>query len=205
MPQGGWAGATEARRLVDCINMLAVRFTLTFRSRPWALSHRSCESEIKLSAELPTDVEVEDNPCFKSPFAPPPLASFYSNQIVSVAVLAPGLTHLLVHLYLPGPGFLSHCICVCVTNRLFTLSPGWALQIEFELMPLTRPAATSLPSPGWATTHLLIGHASNIIIIRRSSNIIHTFRLGFILAPASSASRCGACSYAWLTYVNSII
>lgn len=91
--KGERVSATEARRLVDCINMLAVRFTPRFRaSRPWALSHRSCESEIKLSPKLPADVEVEDTTLVSKVLSPFSLslrlscASFYSNQIVSVAV-----------------------------------------------------------------------------------------------------------------------
>lgn len=121
--------------------MLAIQLDSPSRfvTRPWALSHRSCESEIKLSPKLPTDVELEDHPCFKSPVVPPPLCSFYSNQIVSVAALSSFVLHL--------TGSLCVWVCVSASNRLFTLSLSCALQIEFELMPLTRPAATSLPSP----------------------------------------------------------
>lgn len=106
---GEWVSATEARRLVDCINMLAIQLDSPSRfvTRPWALSHRSCESEIKLSPKLPTDVELEDNPCFKSPVVPPPLCSFYSNQIVSVAALSSFVLRSSSH-------WLAVCVGVCV-------------------------------------------------------------------------------------------
>jgi len=110
-----------------------IRFTLTFPSSPWALSHRSCESEIKLSPKLPTDVELEDNPCFKSPF-PPPSAAFIPIRLFP---WRPSRPFFLSSSSLYRTGWA----CVCASNRLFTLSLSWALQIEFELMPLTRTGA----------------------------------------------------------------
>lgn len=98
-----------ARRLVDCINMLAVSEVERERKggedkhelpspgrQAVALSHRSCEAEIKLSADsLQTSARASwptlvSKSSLSSPYLTTlsPTRRFHSNQIVSVVVCA---------------------------------------------------------------------------------------------------------------------
>lgn len=117
-----------------------------------ALSHRSCEAEIKLSADSSAD-ECESelaNPCFK------------------VIVVLPLPHHPLSNAALP---FQSDCFRGCLSGpQIGFLLCRTALRIEFELIPLTRPAdlcPTCFHLPALpAKANLII-----LIII-----IAHTFR-----------------------------
>lgn len=153
-----------ARRLVDCINMLAVsegveegwggQARVAIPRQAVALSHRSCEAEIKLSADsLQTSARASW----------PTLVSKSSLSSPSASVLP----HPSPIAALP---FQSDCFrgCLCGPQIGFLLCRT-ALRIEFELIPLTRPADLC---PTCSHLHALPAKANLIILII----IAHTFR-----------------------------